>query len=86
MPESATEKVARSTNNQPGSKRRELSAACLFAGMGGFACALRNGGGGGAVWANEVDKHACSTFRHNCMNSVFARVSGKKIIHKELTA
>lgn len=40
------------------------TAACLFAGMGGFAAGLRQAGIT-PVWASEQDRFACSTFRHN---------------------
>lgn len=41
-----------------------VTAACLFAGMGGFSAGLRRSGVT-TLWANEIDKFACRTFRHN---------------------
>ena len=41
-----------------------ITAGCLFSGMGGFACALEQEGIR-PLWANEMDKYACKTFRHN---------------------
>lgn len=49
--------MKRSPNTAP-------TAACLFAGMGGFAEGLRQAGIT-SVWANEQDQFACNTFRHN---------------------
>ena len=43
---------------------RPLTAACLFAGMGGFSCALKKAGIK-TLWANEADAHACKTYRRN---------------------
>ena len=45
-------------------KSTRLTAACLFAGMGGFSLALKKAGIE-TKWANEVDAHACKTYRHN---------------------
>ena len=42
----------------------EITAGCLFAGMGGFACALERARIR-TLWANELDRNACKTFRHN---------------------
>ena len=44
-----------------------VTAACLFAGMGGFCVALKKAGIQ-TVWANEVDPHAVATFRENHPN------------------
>jgi len=41
-----------------------ITAACLFAGMGGFAAGLKQAGVT-TRWANEEDRHACKTFCHN---------------------
>ena len=44
--------------------KRPVTAACLFAGMGGFATGLREAGIA-TLWANEMDGAACKTFIHN---------------------
>lgn len=41
----------------------ELTAACLFSGMGGFASGLVDSGFE-IRWANDSDPYACTTFRH----------------------
>ena len=46
-----------------------VTAACLFAGMGGFAEGLQRAGIT-TLWANESDEFACKTFRRNHENSV----------------
>jgi DNA (cytosine-5)-methyltransferase 1 len=40
------------------------TVGCLFSAIGGF-CKAFSQAGGKVVWANERDKHACETFRHN---------------------
>lgn len=42
---------------------RQLSAACMFSGMGGFASGLVNAGFA-INWANDNDEFACKAFRH----------------------
>ena len=44
-----------------------VTAACLFAGMGGFCVALK-AAGIKTVWANEVDTYAVATFEENHPN------------------
>lgn len=41
-----------------------LTAACLFSGMGGFSEALSRAGFS-VLWGNELDPHACKTYRAN---------------------
>ncbi|MGI9296883.1 MAG: DNA cytosine methyltransferase [Gammaproteobacteria bacterium] len=41
-----------------------ITAGCLFAGMGGFACAIKRANIR-PLWANELDANACKTFRRN---------------------
>lgn len=43
---------------------RKPTVGCLFSAIGGFCRAFEEAGAR-AVWANERDKHACVTFRHN---------------------
>lgn len=40
------------------------TVASLFAGMGGFALAFKRAGFA-PTWANELDKYAAQTYRHN---------------------
>ena len=40
-----------------------LTAGCLFSGMGGFASGLDTAGFN-ILWASDIDKYACKTFRH----------------------
>lgn len=49
---------------QEGKREGTITAACLFAGMGGFAAGLSRAGVA-TLWANEADKFACKTFRRN---------------------
>ena len=42
---------------------RELTAGCLFGGMGGLASGLA-GAGFSIRWASDNDEYACATFRH----------------------
>ena len=48
-----------------------IKAACLFSGMGGFSAALKQEGVN-IAWANELDPHACNTYRfnHNGVNLI----------------
>ncbi|HUQ21190.1 MAG TPA: DNA (cytosine-5-)-methyltransferase [Gemmatimonadaceae bacterium] len=43
---------------------KSLTVASLFAGLGGFSLAFRREGFS-SIWANEFDKFACATHRHN---------------------
>lgn len=45
-------------------RKRPLTAACLFAGMGGFCAGLQQAGIK-TLWANEIDEFAVKTFRAN---------------------
>lgn len=57
MPESRTAAAKQSGINRP-------TVGCLFSAIGGF-CRAFSEAGARPVWANERDKHACATFRHN---------------------
>jgi DNA (cytosine-5)-methyltransferase 1 len=50
-----------STTKRPSSRP---TVGCLFSAIGGFCRAFSNAGGN-VIWANERDRHACETFRHN---------------------
>ena len=56
-------------------RQRELSAGCLFGGMGGLASGLA-GAGLTIRWANDEDSSACTTFRH--------RLPGARVIEKDV--
>lgn len=45
-----------------------FKVASLFAGIGGICIAFKQAGAD-IVWANEIDKNACITYRHNFGNS-----------------
>lgn len=45
-----------------------LKVASLFAGMGGFSMAFKRQGFS-SIWANEIDKYAAQTYRHNSPES-----------------
>ena len=42
---------------------KQVTAGCLFSGMGGFASGLARASFA-IRWASDKDKHACATFRH----------------------
>ena len=46
------------------SRNPKVKVGCLFSAMGGFAAAFEQAGAK-VVWANEKDKNAVQTFRHN---------------------
>lgn len=46
---------------------KKLRVASMFAGIGGICLGFKNAGAK-IVWANEIDKNACITYRHNLGN------------------
>ncbi len=42
----------------------EYNVASLFAGIGGICLGFKEAGAN-VVWANEIDKYACQTYRNN---------------------
>ena len=54
---------------------RQLTAGCLFSGMGGFASGLARAGFA-IRWANDNDEFACATFRH--------RFPGVQLVEKDV--
>ena len=49
---------------EPIVKKNNLRVASLFAGIGGICYGFKQAGAQ-IVWANEIDKDACKTYRHN---------------------
>ena len=47
---------------------QRLTAASMFAGIGGICQGIKQMGFD-IVWANEMDKAACNTYRYNWGNS-----------------
>jgi len=45
-------------------KQHSFKVGSLFAGIGGFCRAFKNEGFN-VIWANELDPHACETYRNN---------------------
>lgn len=45
-----------------------VTVGSLFAGAGGICLAFNNAGAN-VIWANEIDPHACQTYRHNLCKS-----------------
>ena len=58
-----------------------VTVGSLFAGIGGFCAAYRNAGAQ-ISWANELDPHACRTYRHNFAH----RLIEKNILDLEVKA
>ena len=61
------EKVAVVADDFPFMKAKllvKLRVGSLFAGVGGICMAFKNAGMK-IAWANELDKNACKTYRHN---------------------
>ncbi len=56
-------------------RKRQLTAGCLFSGMGGFASGLVKAGFT-VRWASDKDEFACTTFRH--------RFPGVRVIEKDI--
>jgi len=59
-------------------KTTKLKVASLFAGIGGI-CYGFNQAGAKVIWANEMDKDACKTYRHNFGSSYLIEADIKNI-------
>lgn len=44
--------------------KQQITVGSMFAGIGGICLGFKQAGGT-LVWANEIDKDACKTYRHN---------------------
>ena len=47
----------------------QITAGSMFAGIGGICLAFKKNGCK-LVWANEIDKYACKTYRLNLIKKV----------------
>ena len=59
----ASEDLARRNQGGLVEGRYQVTAGCLFSGMGGFASRLARAGFA-VRWASDNDEHACATFRY----------------------
>lgn len=57
---------------------KEIRVASLFAGIGGICYGFKQAGAE-IVWANEIDKDACKTYRHNFGDSYLVEGDIKQI-------
>lgn len=71
-------------NNRNGSVERkpQLTAGCLFSGMGGFASGLLHSGFS-IRWANDSNEYACATFRHRFPSIPFVEKDVRELSVKE---
>lgn len=60
-----------------------LRVASLFAGLGGFTLAFRRQGFL-PIWANEYDKHAAATYRHNNPDSPLFECNARDFFPKQI--
>lgn len=61
----------------------EIKVASMFAGIGGICLAFKNAGCK-IVWANEIDKSACKTYRENFGSSYLVEDNIKNIQTKDI--
>ena len=61
----------------------EIKVASMFAGIGGICLAFKNAGSK-IVWANEIDKSACKTYRENFGNDYLVEDNIKNIQTKDI--
>ena len=57
---------------------KEIKVASLFAGIGGICYGFKQCGAK-IIWANEIDKDACKTYRYNFGNSYLVEGDIKKV-------
>jgi DNA (cytosine-5)-methyltransferase 1 len=57
---------------------KKIKVASLFAGIGGICYGFQQAGAN-IIWANEIDKYSCDTYRHNFGNSYLIEGDIKKI-------
>ena len=78
----ATNSRTVSQSKSKASRKTKVKVGCLFSAMGGFAAAFEQANAK-VVWANEKDKCAVQTFRHNfpkvnCVHKPIENLSVKK--------
>ena len=61
----------------------DLSVASMFAGIGGICLGFKQAGFN-IVWANEKDKAACNTYRHNFGDSWLCESDIRRVVPQEL--
>lgn len=62
---------------------KEIKVASLFAGIGGICYGFKQCGAK-IIWANEIDKDACKTYRYNFGNSYLVEGDIKKVDPKDI--
>ena len=60
-----------------------LKVCSLFAGIGGIDLAFKQSGFE-VVWANEFDKDACKTYRHNFPDTLLSECDIRKVNAKDI--
>lgn len=62
---------------------QKITVGSMFAGIGGICLGFKKAGGM-LVWANEIDKDACKTYRHNFGDSYLTEGDIKDINPKDI--
>ena len=69
--------------NEGQNKKDKIKVASLFAGIGGICYAFKQNDCD-VVWANEIDKDACKTYRYNFGSSYLVEGDIKEVDAKEI--